>query len=60
MLKKSIQLLLIYFVIKILYQLINNGDIRWIENILIGFFMFLFLLLFHWAGKPYKWKKGHH
>jgi hypothetical protein len=57
MFKKSIRLPLIYFVVRVLYQFIKNEEIRWIENISISFGIFLFVLLFHWADKPYKWKK---
>lgn len=57
MFKKSIRFPLIYFVIRVLYQFIKNEEIRWIENISVCFCIFLFMLLFEWADKPYKWKK---
>ncbi|PFA63041.1 hypothetical protein CN378_18560 [Bacillus sp. AFS015802] len=60
MLKKRIQLPLIYFVISIIYQWLKNGEIRCMENSSIGFFMFIFVLLFHWAEKPFKWSRKQH
>ncbi|MBN8192993.1 hypothetical protein JI667_12650 [Bacillus sp. NTK074B] len=60
MIKKSIQLPLIYFVIAILYQWIKNGEVRWIEDCAICVSMFLLVWLFHWAEKPYKWKRKQH
>lgn len=58
--KKCLRLPLIYFVVRVLYQLIKNEEIRWIDNISISFGIFLFGLLFHWADKPYKWKRKQH
>ncbi|MBW3112357.1 MULTISPECIES: hypothetical protein [Bacillaceae] len=60
MLKKSIRFPLIYFVTSIIYQWIKNGEVRWIESSAICFSMFLFVLLFHWAEKPYEWKRKQH
>jgi hypothetical protein len=59
MFKKSIQLPLIYFLVSTFYQFIKNGEIRWMENVAVFFFIFLFVWFSNWADVPYKWRKDH-
>jgi len=57
MFKQSIRFLIIYFVVLTVGQFLANKEINWTDNIMIGFFTFLFFLLFKWAETPYKWNK---
>lgn len=57
MFKKSIEYSLIYFVVSTLWQLVVNGKIRWIDNIMICFIIFLILMIYEWSKKPYNWNK---
>lgn len=57
MFKKSIVFSLTYFVVSTLWQIIANGEIRWIDNFMICFFIFLILMVYEWSKKPYNWKK---
>lgn len=52
--KKNIRYPFVYFVVLTSWQLIINKDIRWIENIIVCFIMYLILLFIHWARIPYK------
>ncbi len=57
MFKKTLKLPFVYFIVLISWQLIINKDIRWIENIIVCFIMYLILLFIHWARMPYNWSK---
>lgn len=57
MFKKSIEYSLIYFVVSTLWQLVVNGEIRWIDNIMICIIIFLILMIYEWSKKPYNWNK---
>ncbi len=57
MFKESIKLTLIYFLSSTVYQRIDDRQVQWVDNIMICFFMFLFLMLYNWSKVPYKWKK---
>ncbi len=57
MFKESISLPLIYFLASTVWQIIDNRQVHWIDNIMICFFIFLFLMLYNWSKIPYKWKK---
>ncbi|MEL3961037.1 hypothetical protein MKZ01_07140 [Lysinibacillus endophyticus] len=57
MLKESIQFPLINFGVLTLYQFVMNNEIRWMDNIGVGFVTFLIMLLYNWSKVPYKWKK---
>lgn len=59
MFKESITLPLIYFAVCTGWQLIRNSDIKWVDNIGVSSFIFLFLLLYNWSKVPYKRKKEH-
>ena len=58
MFKKSIEFSLMYFVVSTLWQLIVNGKIRWIDNTMICFIIFLILMIYEWSKKPDNWNKG--
>lgn len=58
MFKKSIEYSLMYFVVSTLWQLVVTGEIRWIDNIMICFIIFLILMIYEWSKKPYNWNKG--
>jgi len=60
MFKKSIEFSLMYFVVSTLWQLIVNGEIRWIDNTMICFIIFLILMIYEWSKKPYNWNKDKH
>lgn len=60
MFKESITLPLIYFAVSTVWQLVSNSEIKWIDNIGVSFFIFLFLLLYNWSKVPYKYKKDGH
>ena len=57
MFKESMTLPLIYFAVSTVWQLVSNSEIKWIDNIGVSFFIFLFLLLYNWSKVPYKRKK---
>lgn len=57
MFKKSIEFSLMYFVVSTLWQLIVNGEIRWIDNTMICFIIFLILMIYEWSKKPDNWNK---
>ncbi|RDW17460.1 hypothetical protein CWR45_12125 [Oceanobacillus chungangensis] len=57
MYKKSIKFPLIYFIASIVWQLIANKEINWINNIGVCFVIFLIILLYNWSKSPYNWKK---
>lgn len=57
MFKESISLPLIYFLSSTVWQMIDNRQVLWIDNIMICFIMFLLLMLYNWSKIPYKWKK---
>lgn len=57
MFKKSIEYSLMYFVVSTLWQLVVNGEIRWIDNIMICIIIFLILMIYEWSKKPYNWNK---
>lgn len=57
MFKKSIEYSLMYFVVSTLWQLVVNGKIRWIDNIMICIIIFLILMIYEWSKKPYNWNK---
>ncbi|WP_149156127.1 hypothetical protein [Bacillus sp. CH30_1T] len=57
MFKESIRLPFIYFLSSTVYQMIDNRQVQWTDNIMISFFMFLLLMLYNWSKIPYKWKK---
>lgn len=59
MFKESMTLPLIYFAVSTVWQLLSSSEIKWIDNIGVSFFIFLFLLLFNWSKVPYKSKKEH-
>lgn len=59
MFKESITLPLIYFAVSTVWQLISNSEIKWIDNIGVSSFIFLFLLLYNWSKVSYKRKKEH-
>lgn len=58
MFKKSIEYSLMYFVVSTFLQLVVNGEIRWIGNIMICIIIFLILMIYEWSKKPYNWTKG--
>ena len=58
MFKKSIKFSLIYFVVATFWQLIVNGEIMLIDNIMICFIIFLILMIYEWSKIRYKWDKG--
>lgn len=58
MFKKSIRFSLIFFVVLTIWQLIVKDEVKWIDNIIVCFIMFLFNLLYEWSKTPYKWNKG--
>lgn len=57
MFKESIRLTLIYFLASTVWQIFDNRQVQWTDNIMISFFMFLLLMLYNWSKIPYKWKK---
>lgn len=57
MFKDSIKLPFIYFLSSTVWQLIDDRQVKWTDNIMICFFMFLLLMLYNWSKIPYKWKK---
>jgi hypothetical protein len=46
-----------FFVLFTIWQLIFNKQVRWVDNIGMTLFFFLFDLFFHWSEIPYKWKR---
>jgi len=54
---KSIRFPFVFFVVSIVWQLITNEKVNWIDNIGICFIMFLILLFYNWSKTPHKWKK---
>lgn len=58
MLKKSLRFSLIYFMVSTVWQLIVKNEVKWIDNIIVCFIIFLIILLFEWSKSPYKWNKG--
>ncbi len=57
MLKKSMSFPSIYFVVSTVWQLIFNKEIEWLDNIMVCFIMYLFILFHEWSKTPYKWGK---
>lgn len=57
MFKDSIKLPFIYFLSSTVYQIIDERQVQWTDNIMICFFMFLFIMLYNWSKVPYEWKK---
>lgn len=57
MLKRSIRLPIIYFLASMIWQLIANKEVNWIDHIMVSILMFLFLIFYEWSKIPYKWKK---
>jgi isoprenylcysteine carboxyl methyltransferase (ICMT) family protein YpbQ len=55
--KDSIKLPFIYFLSTTVWQMIDNRQVQWTDNIMICFFMFLLLMLYNWSKVPYKWKQ---
>ncbi|MEL4024915.1 hypothetical protein [Lysinibacillus endophyticus] len=47
LLKESIQFPLINFGVLTLYQFVMNNEIRWMDNIGVGFVTFLIMLLYN-------------
>jgi hypothetical protein len=57
MVSKSVRYPFIYFLILTGWQGIIDGQIKWMENAVISFLLFLVFIFLNWANKPYKWKK---
>jgi TRAP-type mannitol/chloroaromatic compound transport system permease small subunit len=55
MLRGSIRFPLLYFVVSIIWQLIVNREVKWVDNIGICFVMFLLIIFYNWSRVPYKW-----
>jgi len=54
---KSIRFPLVFFLVSIVWQLITNKEVNWIDNIGICFIMFLIFLFYNWSKTPHKRKK---
>ncbi|KGP91330.1 hypothetical protein N780_08735 [Pontibacillus chungwhensis BH030062] len=48
MLRNSISFPFIFFVVSIIWQLVFDKEIKWVDNIGIFILMFLILLLYNW------------
>lgn len=57
MFMESIRFPLIFFVVSVVWQLIVNKEVQWVNNIGVSFMMFLIILFYNWSKKPYKWSK---
>src|SRR5690606_30637374 len=56
--RENIKFPLLFFVVSVIWQLIANKEVQWIENIGIAIIMFLIFLFYNWSQKPYSWKKN--
>jgi hypothetical protein len=57
MLKENIRIPLVYFLVSTVWQLIADREVKWIDNSIICFFIFLAVLFLKWTEIPYKWNK---
>ncbi|GAA0488499.1 hypothetical protein GCM10008986_12780 [Salinibacillus aidingensis] len=57
MFREIIKFPLLFFAVSMIWQLIFDKEIMWIDNLGISFIMFLFILIYNWSKVPYKWKK---
>ncbi len=55
--KESIRFPLIFFVVSVIWQLLFNNEVKWIDNIGVFFIMCLFFLLDNMSKKSHKGKK---
>ncbi|MDV2884715.1 hypothetical protein RYX45_05960 [Alkalihalophilus pseudofirmus] len=57
MLKQALRFSFMYFVIMSLVQFLLHKEMRWIENLTIGFLVFILMLFINWCRVPYNWDK---
>ncbi|WP_170158593.1 hypothetical protein [Aquisalibacillus elongatus] len=54
MIKKSIQLPIIYLIAATIWHLIASPNMSWLEHLMISFIIFLILVFYHWAKISHK------
>lgn len=57
MLKDSIRFPVIYFIVSIVWKVISNQEIDWMDHIMIFLIMVPMFLFWNWAKVPYDWEK---
>ncbi|WEG18957.1 hypothetical protein PQ478_10865 [Alkalihalophilus pseudofirmus] len=57
MLKQAMRFSFMYFVIMSLVQYFLDKEMRWIENLTIGFIVFILMSFINWCRVPYNWDK---